>query len=580
MKIPIINNQLVYPCGCKFDIVGENPLRINFDPSPSSLPPKCSLTWDILAGNTKGIFQLETRLGQKAAKDLMPENMEQLAALTSILRPGCMNAKYNDKTVTQHYIDRKNNVEPVEYYHPDLVTILEDTYGEMIYQESAMQIATFFAGFDLKQADTLRKSIGKKKPELMAKLKIEFLDGCKRVGILNEEQASEVFGQIEKSQRYSFNKSHAISYGLISYMTAYQKAHFPVSFFVSYLYYAKDKQKKFDEVKLLVNNARIMDVDIRPPDFRYIHPHFKRIPYQQHQNEFDTISDVIYFGFGDIKGIGHNKVNTILSATYQIEQSLGKGKKDWSWLEFLLYFTPLVDTTITTAIIESGGLDYLKISRIKMLYEYDIYSKLTDKEQAWFQQKYAIYKSSMDSLLDIISYGIKIQDFRQKATKKELATLDKGPCATKNRLSNMKEYESLLIKPPKALVDDPSWIGSIEESRLGISLTTKVTDNCMNVNLANCSCLEFATNKVHQRLFLIPCQIEAIKTHLTSKKNEEMAFIEFGDGEATISGVIFPDKWEGIKKDNICVEGNIVMVSGTKSRKNDGLIIEKISQLT
>ena len=129
----------------------------------------------ISEGNTKGCFQLESRLGQMMAKKLKPENIEQLAALISILRPGCLEAVRDNKTVSNHYIDKKNGLESVDYFHPSLEDILSTTYGEMIYQEQSMQIAQKLADFDLKEADMLRKAIGKKKPEEMAKIK-------KRVG--------------------------------------------------------------------------------------------------------------------------------------------------------------------------------------------------------------------------------------------------------------------------------------------------------------------------------------------------------------------------------------------------------------
>lgn len=186
-----------------------------FNADISVMDLECDNTWELISsGNTKGCFQLESRLGRSMAKKLKPHNIEELSALISIMRPGCLEAYRDGKSVSNHYIDKKNGLEPIDYFHPSLEPILKTTYGEMVYQEQAMEIARVIAGFDLKEADMLRKAIGKKKPEEMAKLKATFIDGCEKTKILTKEQGEEIFNWIEKSQRYSFNKSHAISYAM------------------------------------------------------------------------------------------------------------------------------------------------------------------------------------------------------------------------------------------------------------------------------------------------------------------------------------------------------------------------------
>ena len=186
-----------FECGCKFPIL-ENDKEfpsVDFDANIENIPLDCKKTWDLISeGNTKGCFQLESRLGQSIAKKLKPTNIEQLSALISILRPGCLEAYRDGKSVTNHYIDKKNGLESVDYYHDSLIDILNKTYGEMIYQEQAMRITQQIAGFDLQEADMLRKAIGKKKPEEMAKVKTKFIQGCKKLDIVNEEQAAEILG--------------------------------------------------------------------------------------------------------------------------------------------------------------------------------------------------------------------------------------------------------------------------------------------------------------------------------------------------------------------------------------------------
>jgi len=279
-----------FGCGCTFPMENGN---IQFDPNMEIIPLDCKLTWELISrGDTKGIFQLDSNLGRSLSKQLEPQNIEHLAALGAIMRPGCMDSILDDKSITNHYIDRKNEEEPVEYFHPALEPILKDTFGMLVFQEQSMKIAQELAGFNLEDADVLRKAIGKKQPEVMATLKVQFAKGCKKVGILKTNEAEEIFGWIEKSQRYSFNKSHAVSYAINGYLSAYTKAHFPKEFFTAYLTYAQEKPKPHEEIKELVNNARNNNIDVHPPDFRHCNRKFK------------LIEDIIYFGLEDIKGVG------------------------------------------------------------------------------------------------------------------------------------------------------------------------------------------------------------------------------------------------------------------------------------
>lgn len=157
-------------------------------------------------GLTKGIFQLESNHGRNWSKKLAPENIEELSALIALLRPGCTKAIIDGKSMTQRFVDRKHKREEVSYLHASLEDILKPTYGVLVYQEQAMRIAVKLAGFNETETDNLRKAIGKKKADLMASIRNDFIAGCKNVGLVDEETAKEIFGWIEKSSRYSFNK--------------------------------------------------------------------------------------------------------------------------------------------------------------------------------------------------------------------------------------------------------------------------------------------------------------------------------------------------------------------------------------
>jgi DNA polymerase-3 subunit alpha len=164
-------------------------------------------TWQLFAdGRTKGVFQLESNLGKNWSKKVAPNNIEELSALIAIIRPGTLKAFVDGKSMTQHYVDRKHGREDVTYLHPILEDILKPTYGVLVYQEQSMRIAEKVAGFNLQEADVLRKAIGKKRADLMNEVKKSFIAGAERVGIVTKEEAEEIFGWIEKSSRYAFNK--------------------------------------------------------------------------------------------------------------------------------------------------------------------------------------------------------------------------------------------------------------------------------------------------------------------------------------------------------------------------------------
>jgi hypothetical protein len=209
-------------CGCKFDaptLPADEILHVDkYDrvihpgvtPDIYNLNLECPETWKLLAaGDTKSVFQLESYLGRHWAEELKPENLEHLSALVSIIRPGVLKAKMGNppKSATELYCSRKNKTEEITPYQPDFDETVKDTYGLLIYQEAAIQLARTLAGFTEERADVLRKGIAKKDTKLMSKLEAEFIDGCIKTGKVTKEQASEIFDNIRVAQRYSFNKS-------------------------------------------------------------------------------------------------------------------------------------------------------------------------------------------------------------------------------------------------------------------------------------------------------------------------------------------------------------------------------------
>lgn len=527
-----------FDCGCKFPVLEDSSIpKIVFDPNIENINLECQRTWDLISdGNTKGCFQLESRLGQSMAKKLKPINIEQLSALISILRPGCLEAYRDGKSVSNHYIDRKNGLESIDYFHPALEPILKETYGEMVYQEQAMGIAKSIAGFNLQEADELRKAIGKKQADKMAKVKTQFINGCSKQSIVNSDEADQIFGWIEKSQRYLFNASHAVSYAINAYLSAYTKAHFPRVFFASYLRYAKDKIDPQQEIKELVRNANAMDIDIRIPDLRNL-------------NEYFFIKDKdIFFGLTDIKSVGASVYKKIIEICK--DHDINK----MSWYDILFIILNNINSTAAKALISSGAVDFVRKSRTEMLLEYDTVSGLTKTEITKINQ----YRTnSNDSLVGLL---------QKLLTESRITSKRKG---------NIQNLIDTLLHPPFSLTDKVEWISDSENSLLGVAITCSKLDS-YDTTMANTDCKNFKDSPYNKNIIIAGeiIGINFVKTKRGKNPGQEMAFISIEDSVGILDSVImFPEQLAKYK--HHLFEGNILVFSGDKTNTGDGLVVSK-----
>ncbi len=541
---------------CKMDILGLNFLdkmamihrmNPNFNPDFNSLDLEDDKVWELFcSGKTKGCFQLESRLGQVMSKKLQPYNIEHLSALMAILRPGCLEAELEDgKSVTEHYMKRKNADEEVSYIHKATEPVLKKTYGLLIYQESAMRLAQELAGFDLKQADALRKAIGKKKADLMAKVKIEFLEGIEKQGIVSKEIGEEIFGWIEKSQRYSFNKSHSLSYALQSFMSAYAKTYFPLEFYTSYLYYSKQKPKPAVEIYELVNDAKSLEIYVQPPNIFKLNAHF------------ELIDEKIYFGLSDIKNVGESIIGVL-------KERIRVGM---NWNDFLVHVADYVKSNSMESLINSGACDSFNLPRTKMLFEYKLWSEISAKEKTWIKSN--VIFNDNTTLLGIIEAMVLTPTGRQ------------GACSNKNRLAKMYGLIESIKNPPYTLVDKPHQIAQMENALLGICLTATRLDESDKKYLANCSCQEYNEGFNNKSGYIsIASQVDRVNTTVTKRGTDpgrEMAFLTISDDSGVSDSVVaFPDKWEDFQ--HILQEGNRVLITGVRTKQNS-LSIETVNQL-
>jgi DNA polymerase III subunit alpha len=244
------------------DVITDAEAMIRAQRDPGFVVEEISLddraTFDLLSrGDTIGVFQLESPPMRQLLKAMAPNSFEDVSAVLALYRPGPM-------SVNMHYdyADRKNERKPVEYFHEDAEEVLGDTYGLMIYQESVMRVAQKFAGYSLAEADNLRKACGKKIRELMAKERDAFEAGVERTGY-GKDLGPMLFDIIEKFADYAFNKSHTFGYGLVTYQTAYLKAHYPVEYVACLLTSVKNN---LDKAATYLSDCRSMGIKVLPPD--------------------------------------------------------------------------------------------------------------------------------------------------------------------------------------------------------------------------------------------------------------------------------------------------------------------------
>lgn len=315
---------------------GEEPLdinRIDLEDTP---------TFDLLkAQKTTAVFQLESRGMKELIKRLQPDVFEDIVALVALYRPGPLQSGMVDD-----FINRKHGRAAVEYPHPDLEPILKPTYGVILYQEQVMQIAQVLAGYTLGGADMLRRAMGKKKPEEMAKQRTIFMEGSGKNNV-DADQATYIFDLMEKFAGYGFNKSHSAAYALVSFQTAWLKAHYPAAFMAAVLSSDMDNTEK---VVTLLDDCRHLKLAVLPPD----------INRSQYQFTVDEQNRVIY-GLGAVKGAGEAALDVLLAEREQngVFASLTDLCKRAS--------SQKVNRRVLETLIKSGAFDSLGGTRRAML---------------------------------------------------------------------------------------------------------------------------------------------------------------------------------------------------------------------
>jgi DNA polymerase-3 subunit alpha len=303
--------------------------------------------------NTTAIFQVEGDGMKKLLKKLQPDRFEDIIAVLALYRPGPLGSGMVDD-----FILRKKGQQKIDYFHPDLQKTLEPTYGVIVYQEQVMQIAQIIGGYTLGSADLLRRAMGKKKPEEMAQHRGIFVEGAKKKGYA-VELANKLFDLMAMFAEYGFNKSHTAAYAVVTYHTAWLKAHYPAEFLAATLSSDMDDT---DKVQIFVADAKLNKVTVLPPDINRSNYRFEPVA-----GEGEAADDpsrprrAIRYGLGAVKGSGETAVMNILAA-----------RREGGPFRDLYDFCGRIDRKIVNrraveALVRAGAFDALDADRSKLL---------------------------------------------------------------------------------------------------------------------------------------------------------------------------------------------------------------------
>lgn len=532
--------KLKFDCGCEFHEVNWQEIIDKGD---------CPAVWDMIGdGLTKGVFQLEGSLGRRFSKKIAPQNIDELSDVISLIRPGCLEAEYREDpetgkmlSITQTYIKvRDGELEP-EYIDESLEPILKDTYGVPIYQEQVMRICQDFAGFDLTEADKTRKAVGKKIPELMAKVETMFVEGALKQGH-DEGTARTIFSWIDKFSGYGFNKSHGVGYAAIGYMTAFAKVHFPIEFFKAMLSFSDSKQDEFDEKKQLVHEARLFGIEVMPPSVKRMNA------------DFDLSENTLYYGLSHVKNVGASAVETLKKVSQQ--------SSDHELLVELISGTPKVKKNVAEALIKVGAFDYIGVDRIKLLARYQFLSLLTKRELLEVTACFLTDAGepaqigNPDAWLDFLVSENIPRGTDKSGVPRALRIKNAWDLIKRDLGGNRKRmslaYEKFLLGMP------------ISGSETELYSNPKVDTNCRDfLRLRN-------NSKVS--LGVIIEDVRKIK----DKNKNEMCFLKISDSTYMLDGVVCFASVYG-KVAWILEQGNAVLIKGKK--RNESLLVDYVEHL-
>ncbi len=466
------------------------------------LPLDDPQTFDLFRrADTVGVFQLESGGMQRVLADLQPTCIEEIIAILALYRPGPMD-------MIPTFVKRKKGQEAIVYDHPKLEPILKETYGIMVYQEQVQRAAQALAGYSLGKADMLRRAMGKKKVEVMVKERAGFIEGCMKTNAIPAERAGQIFDNIEKFAGYGFNKAHAAAYGIVTYQTAYMKAHYPAEFMCAQI---SSEIGNFDKLPGFVAEAEEMGLKVLPPDVN------------ASLDRFAPQDGNVRYGLAGIKSVGEGAAEAIVRERQANGPFTG-------FTNFCERVDPAaVNKRVLEALIKCGAMDGFGMHRARLFNNIDFaLSRAAEK----LREK----ASGQSNLFDM------------------LGAADAGSAN------------------PDHLPDCPAWTEkenlSYERELLGIYMTghpltryRRIIKDMQTFSLAKVA--EAPDNKDIR----VAGMAASVTRRISKQSKEAWAILMLDDGETGIEVLVFPKAFK--KFEGACVADTPVLVCGKLSKRDE-----------
>ncbi|AEY65482.1 DNA polymerase III subunit alpha [Clostridium sp. BNL1100] len=474
-------------------------------------------------GRTAGVFQLESAGMTQFMKELQPNSLEDIIAGISLYRPGPMDQ-------IPRYIRNKNNPKEIKYHHPMLESILDVTYGCMVYQEQVMQIVRELGGYSLGRSDLVRRAMSKKKISVMEQERKNFIygitdeegneivKGAVKNGV-DEITANKIFDEMMDFASYAFNKSHAAAYAVVAYQTAWLKYYYPVEFMAASI---NSFLGSSDKVSQYVNECKTLNIQVLPPDIN------------ESNVKFTVVNKNIRFGLAAIKNVGENAIQSVITE----RQQNGEFK---SFLDFCQRIEGRdINKRCVESLIKSGAFDSLKVFRSKLM---AVYERLLDGIS---QNR----KKNMDGQLSI---------FDMMSEPQELLQED---------FPDIKEYPAnVLLSMEKEMLGLYVSGHPISEYQDILERNVNLYSSEMFVDDENSSDMELNSKKLQDSMRVTVGGIVVSKKTKSTKNNNLMAFVGLEDLFGTMELIVFPTVYE--KFSQLLQQESIIIVNGRLSVRED-----------
>lgn len=451
--------------------------------------------------DTVGVFQLESGGMRKVLTDLQPTMIEEIIAVLALYRPGPMD-------MIPTFVKRKKGEEKIEYDHPLLEPILKETYGIMVYQEQVQRAAQALAGYSLGRADMLRRAMGKKKLEVMVKERTGFIEGCAKTNNISAERAGQIFDNIEKFAGYGFNKAHAAAYGIVTYQTAYMKAHYPVEFMCAQI---SSEIGNFDKLPGFVAAAEEMGLKVLAPDVNHS------------LDRFAPEQGNVRYGLAGIKGVGEGAAEAIIRE----RQAHGPYESFMNFCERV--DLSAVNKRVIEALIKCGAMDCFGMHRARLFVNIDF-------SLAAMGERLREKASGQTNLFDLMS-------------------ADESGSARRDELP-----------------DCPAWSEKeclmFERELLGLYVSGHPLDRYRRViKDLNVLPLSKVPEGPDNRDVRVAGMLSTVVRRISAKTKQPWAVLTLDDGEVNMEVLAFSETY--LKYEGVCVVDMPVLICGTISTRDE-----------